>query len=51
MIRTRILETAAAPYGGVSSPRAKGAVHQQVWKNRDDKWIKLGGEGAQEAGK
>jgi hypothetical protein len=42
---------AAAPYGGVTSPRAKGAVQQQVWKSRDDKWIQLDGEGKQEAGK
>ena len=53
-VSDKILESAAAaaaPYGGVESPRAKGAVQQQVWKNRDDKWIKLDGEGAQEAGK
>jgi hypothetical protein len=53
-VSDKILETASeasAAYGGVSSPRAKGAVQQQVWKNRDDKWIKLDGEGAQEAGK
>jgi hypothetical protein len=42
---------AAAPYGGVSSPSAKPAVQQQVWKNRDAKWIKLDGEGRQEADK
>jgi hypothetical protein len=42
---------AAAPLGGVSSPRAKGAVQSQVWKHRDDNWIELDGEGKQEAGK
>jgi hypothetical protein len=42
---------AAAGLGGVSSPRAKSAVQSQVWKNRDDKWIELDGEGKQEAGK
>jgi hypothetical protein len=42
---------AAAPHGGVSAPAAKPAVQSEVWKNRDAKWIKLEGEGAQEAGK
>ena len=42
---------AAADYGGVSAPAAKGAVQSEVWKNRDKKWIKLDGEGAQEAAK
>jgi hypothetical protein len=42
---------AAAPYGGVSKPAAKSAVQSEVWKNRDKKWIKLDGEGAQEATK
>ena len=41
----------AAGYGGVSAPAAKGAVQSEVWKNRDKKWIKLDGEGAQEAHK
>jgi hypothetical protein len=53
-VSDKILESAARaaePYGGVSSPSAKGAVQQQVWKNRDDKWIELDGEGKQEAGK
>jgi hypothetical protein len=35
----------------VSAPSAKGAVQQQVWKNRDGKWIRLEGEGSQEAHK
>ena len=42
---------AAASYGGVSAPAAKSAVQSEVWKNRDKKWIKLEGEGAQEAAK
>jgi hypothetical protein len=42
---------AASEYGGVSAPRAKGSVQSEVWKNRDKKWIKLDGEGAQEAHK
>jgi hypothetical protein len=41
----------AESYGGVSAPAAKGAVQSEVWKNRDKKWIKLDGEGAQEAAK
>jgi hypothetical protein len=45
-------EQSAAPYGGVSAPAAKSAVQSEVWKSRDSKkWIKLDGEGAQEAGK
>jgi hypothetical protein len=43
--------TAAEGYGGVSSPRAKSNVQSEVWKNRDKKWIKLDGEGKQEAAK
>jgi hypothetical protein len=53
-VSQKILESAseaAAGYGGVSSPRAKSVVQQQVWRNRDDKWIRLDGEGKQEAGK
>jgi hypothetical protein len=42
---------AAEGYGGFSSPRAKGSVQSEVWKNRDKKWIKLDGEGKQEAAK
>jgi len=40
-----------ADMGGVSAPAAKSAVQSEVWKNRDKKWIKLDGEGAQEARK
>jgi len=42
---------AAAPVGGVSAPAAKGSVQSEVWKNRNKKWIKLEGEGAQEMNK
>jgi hypothetical protein len=42
---------ASAPLGGVAAPAAKSAVQGEVWKNRDKKWIKLDGEGRQEAGK
>jgi len=42
---------AAEGYGGLSSPRAKGAVQQEVWKSRNDDWVRLDGEGKQEAGK
>jgi hypothetical protein len=48
---TKAAEEAAAPYGGVTAPPAKSAVQGQVWKNRDAKWIKLDGEGQQEANK
>ena len=44
-------EKSAAGLGGLSSPAAKGAVQGEVWKNRDKKWIKLDGEGAQESRK
>jgi hypothetical protein len=40
-----------AHMGGVSAPAAKSAVQSEVWKNRDKKWIRLDGEGAQEARK
>lgn len=32
-------------------PAAKGAIQSEVWKTRDSKWIKLDGEGQQEATK
>jgi hypothetical protein len=47
----RDAERAAASYGGVAAPAAKGAVQSQVWRNRDKKWLPLDGEGAQEADK
>jgi hypothetical protein len=37
--------------GGVSAAPAKSAVQSEVWRNRDEKWIELDGEGKQEAGK
>ncbi len=37
--------------GGLSAPASKAAVQSTVWKNRDKKWIKLDGEGMQEAEK
>jgi hypothetical protein len=47
----RDAEKAAEGLGGVAAPEAKSAVQSQVWRNRDKKWLKLEGEGAQEAGK
>ena len=44
-------QRSAAGLGGVSAPAAKSNVQSEVWKNRNKKWIKLEGEGAQEAGK
>jgi hypothetical protein len=44
-------EKSTAALGGVSAPAAKGTVQSEVWKNRNKKWIKLEGEGAQEASK
>ncbi len=37
--------------GGQGAPAAKSAVQSEVWKNRDQHWIPLDGEGRQEAGK
>lgn len=42
---------ASAATGGVSAPASKAAVQSTVWRNRDQSWIKLQGEGKQEAGK
>lgn len=44
-------KNAAKSYGGVNAAPAKSAVQSEVWKTRDSKWIKLDGEGKQEAGK
>jgi len=41
----------AEPLGGMSTPHAKQAVQQEVWKNRDAHWVPLDGEGKQEAAK
>jgi hypothetical protein len=40
---------AAAKVGGYAAPAAKASVQSEVWKARDKKWIKLDGEGNQEA--
>jgi hypothetical protein len=48
---THDAEKATESLGGVAAPAAKSAVQSQVWKNRDKKWLKLEGEGAQEAAK
>ncbi len=42
---------ASAPMGGMAAPAAKSIVQGTVWKNRDARWVKLDGEGKQEAGK
>jgi hypothetical protein len=44
---------AAADMGApsVAAPAAKSAVQSEVWRNRNSNWIKLDGEGKQEAGK
>ncbi len=44
-------KNASSRYGGVAAPAAKSVVQGEVWKSRDGKWIKLDGEGKQEAGK
>jgi hypothetical protein len=42
---------AADEEGGFAAPAAKAKVQGAVWKNRDKKWVKLDGEGDQEADK
>lgn len=37
--------------GGFDAPAATEAVQAEVWKTRDARWIKLDGEGTQEAAK
>ncbi len=46
-------EVAAKRTAGEAAPRpaAKSAIQSQVWRSRDAKWVKLDGEGKQEAGK
>lgn len=44
-------KAAAKSYGGVNAAPAKSAVQSEVWNTRNKKWIKLDGEGKQEAGK
>ena len=42
---------AAAESGGYEAPVAKSKVQSDVWKERNKKWIRLDGEGAQESHK
>lgn len=42
---------AAQASGGYAAPAAKSAIQSEVWKARDAAWIKVEGEGAQEAAK
>lgn len=44
-------EQAAKELGGYAAPASKSAVQSEVWRNRDKRWIKLDGEGKQEANK
>lgn len=44
-------KVAADEAGGYPAPAAKSAIQGEVWKARDKRWVKLDGEGAQEAGK
>ena len=40
-----------APTGSAIASLAKSAVQSEVWRARDKKWIRLEGEGKQEATK
>jgi hypothetical protein len=42
---------AADAHGGYAAPAAKSSIQSEVWKQRDKKWLKLEGEGYQEATK
>jgi hypothetical protein len=42
---------AADQHGGYAAPAAKSSIQSEVWKQRDKKWLKLEGEGYQEATK
>ena len=42
---------AADAVGGYAAPAAKSSMQGEVWRNRDEKWIELEGEGTQEATK
>jgi hypothetical protein len=44
-------DQAAKSVGGYAAPPAKASVQSEVWKARDKKWLKLQGEGKQEATK
>ena len=43
--------SSAADEGGYAAPAAKSEIQGEVWKARDAKWVKIDGEGAQEATK
>lgn len=45
-----VIESAAEGYAA-PRPAARAKIQNEVWKSRDSKWIKLDGEGAQEAAK
>lgn len=45
-----VMESAAEGYAA-PRPAARAKIQGEVWKSRDAKWIKLDGEGAQEAAK
>jgi hypothetical protein len=47
-VRAKRASGAAAP---AARPAAKSEIQSEVWKSRDAKWIKLDGEGQQEATK
>lgn len=42
-------KAAADESGGYAAPPAKAAIQSAVWETRDKKWIRLAGEGVQEA--
>ena len=44
----REAKAATQATGGMSAPASKSAVQSTVWKYRNEKWIKLSGEGAKE---
>ncbi len=50
-IRKNADQAAQGVSGGYAAPAAKATVQSEVWKARDKKWLKLDGEGKQEAAK
>lgn len=50
-IRKNADQAAQSVSGGYAAPAAKASVQSEVWKARDKKWLKLDGEGKQEAAK
>lgn len=44
-------KAAADEVGGYAAPAAKSAMQSQVWEARDAEWVKIDGEGKQEAAK